>query len=79
MKSRIYKSFIEIDKDIQIVKLERDIHSEKLLLESERLRNNISPSSLLENTIGIDKGSSSMWMNVLNLALPFLFKKFSKK
>lgn len=79
MKSRIYKSFIEIDKDIQIVKLERDIHSEKLLLESERLRNNISPSNLLENTIGIDKGSSSMWMNVLNLALPFLFKKFSKK
>lgn len=81
MKNRTYKSFVEIDRDIQIAKLERDIHREKLLLHAERLKSSVSPSALLKSTIGgsASGGSSSMWMNVLNLALPFLFKKFSKK
>jgi hypothetical protein len=77
MKYRKYKSFTEIDRDIQIAKLERDIHCEKILLHTERLKNNFSPASLLKNIIGgKEKGSSSIWMNLLNLALPFLFKKF---
>lgn len=77
MKDRNYKSFTEIDKDIQIAKLERDIHREKFLLQAERLKHNFSPASLLKNSFGGgESGSSSIWMNVLNLALPFLFKKF---
>lgn len=79
MKNRIYKSFTEIDKDIQIVKLERDIHREKISLQAEKLKNSFSLSSILNNTMnGGEKNSSSssMIMNVINLALPFIFKKF---
>mgnify|MGYP005822054967 CR=1 FL=1 len=80
MKSKSYTSFNEIDKDIQITKLERDIHREKVFLHAEKLKSSFSPSSLLKSTIGGgDKSSSSsIIMNVLNLALPFILKKFKK-
>lgn len=78
MKNRSYKTFAEIDKDIQIAKLERDIHREKIFLHTERVRNNISPTNLLNNIVGesSSKGSSSLIMNIVNLALPFIVKKF---
>lgn len=80
MKSKIYKSFNEIDKDIQITKLERDIHREKVFLHAEKLKGSFSPSSLLKNTIGGggSSSSSSILMNILNVALPFILKKFKK-
>ena len=79
MKNRIYKSFTEIDKDIQITKLERDIHREKVFLQAEKMKSNFSLSGILKNTFdGGEKNSSSSStiMNIINLALPFIFKKF---
>lgn len=80
MKNRVYKSFTEIDKDIQIARLERDIHREKVFLHAEKLKNNFSPSSLLNSTLGAGEksNSSSMIMNILNFVLPFIWKKFKK-
>lgn len=80
MKNRSYKSFIEIDKDIQIAKLERDIHREKAFLHAERLKSNFSPSSLLKSAFGGERksNSSSLIMNVLNIVLPFIMNKFKK-
>jgi len=79
MKSRSYKSFAEIDKDIQIAKLERDIHREKIFLRAEKMKSNFSLSGILKNTMGGGgNNSSSMVMNILNIALPFILKKFKK-
>lgn len=79
MKNRSYTSFAEIDKDIQIAKLERDIHREKVFLQAERLKSNFSLSGIVKNTIGSNKNSSSsssLIMNVLSMAVPFIVKKF---
>lgn len=79
MKNRSYKSFTEIDKDIQIAKLERDIHREKVFLQVEKMKSNFSLPGLLKNTIGggeKSSSSSSVIMNILNMALPFILKKF---
>lgn len=81
MKNRTYTSFAEIDKDIQIARLERDIHREKVFLYAERVKNNVSISSLLNNVIGgggQKSSSSSLIMSILNIALPFILNKFKK-
>jgi hypothetical protein len=79
MKNRSYTSFAQIEKDIQIAKLERDIHREKVFLQAERMKSNFSLSGILKNTVGTNdssSSSSSIIMNVLNMALPFILKKF---
>lgn len=79
MKNRSYTSFAQIEKDIQIAKLERDIHREKVFLQAERMKSNFSLSGILKNNVGTNNSSSSsssIIMNVLNMALPFILKKF---
>jgi hypothetical protein len=81
MKNRSYTSFAEIDKDLQIAKLERDIHREKIFLQAEKLKSNFSLSGLLKNTMGggeKSSSSSSIIMNIANMALPFIMNKFKK-
>jgi hypothetical protein len=43
------------------------------------MKSNFSLSGILKNTMGgVGNNSSSMVMNILNIALPFILKKFKK-
>ncbi|MEX1191456.1 MAG: DUF6327 family protein [Brumimicrobium sp.] len=81
MDKKKYSSFNEIERDLQILKLEREIYHEKILLNSERLKDNLSPLKVLKNTV-LSKGkgvSSSMIMSIIGIAVPIIFKKFKGK
>ena len=81
MKDKSYRSFAEIDRDLQIAKLERDIHREKVFLKVEKVKNSLSPSSLLRDSINLGKKSSlssSLIMNAVNFVLPFVIRKIKK-
>ena len=63
---REYKSFKEIDRDLKILKLQRDIDMEEIKLSIDETKESINPLASTVNTVG------SLFKNVL------LFKAVSK-
>ena len=48
-----YTSFDEIDRDLQILKLQREIGKEEFKLKVQKTRNNLLPTNLLGGMSGI--------------------------
>lgn len=48
-----YTSFDEIDRDLQILKLQREIGKEELKLKIQKTKNNLLPTNLLGGASGI--------------------------
>ncbi len=49
---RTYSSFEEIDKDLQILKLQTEIDKEEIKLSIDKTKDSLSPVSIVGSTIG---------------------------
>jgi len=76
-KPKIYSSFEEIELDLQILKLEREIHAQKIKLGFQRTKENLKPVNLLEDYIGeSNKSTFSMIEQIVKIILHFAIKPF---
>ena len=82
MKTR-YTSFEEIDRELEILKLEREISIRKIGNNAEDISQLFSPKQLLQQGLatfsGSVKSSKGIKTLVLTTVLKFLFNKFIKK
>lgn len=67
-----YKNIEEIERDIAILKLKSEIQEEKIKLRFEHLKEELSPSSLIQGLIG---GNSAKSLGILGLVLGLLRKR----
>jgi len=78
-----YKSYDEIDKELEILRLEREISMRKMGINVEDTVQLFSPSYLLKQgltTIGSSvKSSQGIKTLVISTIFKFLFNKFLKK
>ncbi|WP_396172528.1 DUF6327 family protein, partial [Flavobacterium sp.] len=51
MEPKKYTSFEQIERDLQILKLEREIHYNKIVLNYEQTKENLTPRSLLSSLL----------------------------
>ena len=51
MEPKKYSSFEQIERDLQILKLEREIHYNKIVLNYEQTKENLTPRSLLSGLL----------------------------
>ena len=73
--SKVYSSFEEIELDLQILKLEREIHAQKIKLNLEKTGENLRPINLINDYIGnSDRTNLSMIEQVFKIILQFLVK-----
>lgn len=82
MKMR-YTNFEDVDKQLEILKLEREIQFRKLGLKLENTTSLVSPNSLMKTgfstfTSAI-KGTSSVKSIILTVLVRFIMKKFIRK
>ncbi|EAP87768.1 MULTISPECIES: DUF6327 family protein [Croceibacter] len=49
---KIYSSFDEIDKDLKILKLQKDIDLEEVKISYHEVKNSLSPIGLISNVAG---------------------------
>ncbi|HER41146.1 MAG TPA: hypothetical protein ENO10_07995 [Salinimicrobium catena] len=49
---REYKSFKEIERDLQLLKLQKEIDKEKILLNYNQTKESLSPKRLLKSAAG---------------------------
>ncbi len=77
-----YTTFEEIDEDLEILKLEREIRIRKMGLSVERITNQLSPGNLAKKGIsGIAstfQSSSGLKSAVITFIIKFIFNRLSK-
>ena len=52
MKKKVYSSFEEINRDLKILKLQKDIDLEEVKLSYHEVKNSLSPVGLIANIVG---------------------------
>jgi len=80
MEAKKYSSYAEIDRDLEILKLEKDIQYQKLVLSIQKTRESFTPQGIVKNFLGSYKTIlSESYLSMLNMALPYLVKWLFKK
>ncbi|QEE48789.1 hypothetical protein FUA48_04125 [Flavobacterium alkalisoli] len=79
MKSKIYTSYEEINKDLRILKVEKDLAYHKLLKEVEETKESLQLKNMIGDTPKKILNILSLFAGPLkSLAMTFLFKKIFK-
>ncbi len=74
METKKYSSYAEIEQDLEILKLEKEIYYQKMLLSIDKTKDSILPSksiSLLGNLY--QKVFSGTYGTILKLLIPYVF------
>lgn len=80
MAAKRYSSYAEIDRDLEILQLERDIHLEKMKLGLDKAKENLKIGNVVEGYFEFSKkGTPSVVTQILKFALPFVLKFLKKK
>jgi hypothetical protein len=72
METKKYSSYAQIDRELEILKIEKEISYQKIVLGYNRTRESITPHHLLNNFLGSFKTVFSGSLgNILNVVVPF--------
>jgi hypothetical protein len=76
---KIYSSFEEIELDLKILKLEREIHAQKIKMGFQETGENLRPMNLLQDYIGAGNQTTfSLIEQVIKFILQFVVKPFKE-
>lgn len=75
MPSKKYASYSEIDRDLEILRLERQIHLEKIKLGVEKTKENLKLGNLVEGYFDFSKEEkSSIIFRIVRMAVPSILQ-----
>ena len=77
MQPKIYTSFEQLDRELAILKVEREIHYQKIVLHVERTKESFSTRNILSSVLHINIPKSSS--KILKFISPFLIQWFFNK
>jgi len=78
LKNKIYSSYDEINRDLEILDLERKLHYLKVAKSIENLGENITIANLADGLLSQNSKHSdnnSLWNKAFKVATPLLLKK----
>ena len=80
MESKKYSSFAEIDRELEILTIEKEIHYQRLVFNVQKTKENLEPIHMVKGFISatVNNFPSSLG-TIFNLALPFLIRRFFHK
>ncbi len=71
MENKKYSSYAEIEMDLEILKLEKEIHYEKIVLSIDRTKESIIPFRKINKVLEtVSNFSSGMYGTILKTAIP---------
>ena len=80
MQLKIFASFDEINNELEILKLEKEISYHKMALSFERTRENIQPNNLRKEMIlYVKERLSESYKSLLVLAIPYVLNFLKRK
>jgi hypothetical protein len=77
METKKYSSYAEIDLDLEILKLEKEISYQKLILSVQRTKEAISPENIVLGFFDSFKNIiANSYGSILKLVVPYLISYF---
>lgn len=77
METKKYSSYAQIENDLEILKLEKEIHYQKMLLSIDKTKEVILPSKPISLVESIFKnGFSGNYGTILKLTIPYVINWF---
>jgi hypothetical protein len=75
MQTKMYTSYAQIDSELEILKLEKEISHQRLILGFRQTRESLTPSHLMSSFLASIKNSfTGSYATVLNIAVPLVIK-----
>lgn len=75
MGTKKYSSYAQIDRELEILKIEKEISYQKIVLGYYKTKESITPHHLLNNFLGSFKSAfTGSYGTILNVAVPFIIK-----
>jgi hypothetical protein len=80
METKKYSSYADIERDLEILKLEKDINYQKLVLSFQKTKESITPQNIVNGFLSSYKDYfSNSYLQIIQKALPFLISWFINK
>jgi Family of unknown function (DUF6327) len=80
METKKYSSYAAIERDLEILKLEKDINYQKLVLSFQKTKESITPQSILGGVFSSYKDYfTRSYPKILQSILPFIINWFINK
>ena len=78
METKVYSSYAEIDRDLEILKLQKEIDHQKLALSVEKTIDSLTPGSLMQNVLGNVGTLVTKYDWLSKIVIPLLIRRFMK-
>ncbi len=78
METKVYTSYAEIDRDLEILKLQKEIDHQKLALSVEKTIDSLTPGSLMQNVLGNVGTLATKYDWLSKIVVPLLIRRFMK-
>jgi|GEM_PF-2432394 len=76
MEKKIYSSYDEIDRELEILNLERKLHYHRMVKSLEDMGDHITLPTLVEGFMEVTKTNKKpVWNNIFKFVAPFLIKR----
>ncbi|OIV42442.1 DUF6327 family protein [Flavobacterium johnsoniae] len=80
MEKKKYSSYAEIDRDLEILKLEKDINYQKLVLSFQKTKESITAQNIVNGFVSSYKDYfSNSYVKIIQSILPYLIGWFINK
>jgi hypothetical protein len=77
MEGKKYSSYAEIDRDLEILKLEKEISYQKLVLSVQKTKEAITPENIVSGFFDSYKNIiSNSYLSILKLVAPYVISYF---
>jgi hypothetical protein len=80
MEKKRYSSYAEIELDLEILKVEKELNLKRIVLNVEKTKESLLPKNLLKSFLGDYKTILSGYSGtILNIAIPFIINWITKR
>jgi hypothetical protein len=80
METKKYSSYAQIERELEILKLEKEINYQKLAFNFQKTKENLTTKNLVNSFIGSSaKVFSGSYVTIINLIIPYIVKWICNK
>lgn len=80
MEIKKYTSYDQIDSELEILKLEKEISHQRLVLSFQKTKEALKPKHIVNSFIGTFKnGFNGSYSQIINIVIPFVVKWYINK
>lgn len=77
MEPKKYSSYAEIERDLEILKLEKELSYQKLILSIQQTKESITPENIVRGFFDSYKNIlSDSWVSILKSVVPYIISYF---